>query len=161
MPPSPEIIKGIPAGAESETNSSAIDSGDKWDKTEVGVFSCCPTLMAKIGPTWAEVHAAAQEEEVAKNQALTWDDIVSKQLPGGAENWDAEEDSQSTVEPQFEDTIVEEEEDEEQVVIESVMEEELEQPVSGEPLTKELDEDTIDTISQDAMSIHAGEDDLQ
>ena len=34
-PPSPEIIKGIPAGAESDTNSSVIDSGDEWDKTEV------------------------------------------------------------------------------------------------------------------------------
>ena len=61
----------------------------KSDKTEVGVFSCCPTPTAKIGPTWAEVHAAAQEEEVTKNQASTWEDIVSKQLPGGAENWDA------------------------------------------------------------------------
>ena len=39
-PPSPEIIKGVPAGTESDTNSSAIDSGDKWDKMEVGVFSC-------------------------------------------------------------------------------------------------------------------------
>ena len=62
-PPSPEIVKGILGGAESDTNSSAIDSGDEWDKTEgVGVFSCCSTPMAKIGPTWAEVHTAAQEE---------------------------------------------------------------------------------------------------
>ena len=44
-----------------------------------------------------------------------------KQLPGGTENWDAEEDSQSAVESQFEDATIEEEEDEEQVVIESVM----------------------------------------
>ena len=54
-----------------------------------------------------------------------------------------------------------EEEDKEQVVIESVMEEELEQPMAGEPLTREPDEDTIDTISQDVMPIHAGEADVQ
>ena len=41
-----------------------------------------PTPTAKIGPTWAEVHAAAQEEEVIKKQDATWDDIVSRQLPG-------------------------------------------------------------------------------
>ena len=41
-PPSPEIIKGIPGGTESDMNSSAIDSRDDWDKTGgVGVFSCC------------------------------------------------------------------------------------------------------------------------
>ena len=67
-----------------------------------------------------------------------------------------EEDSQSAVEPQFEDATVEEE-DEEEVVIESVTEKELEQPVTGKPLTQELGEDTIDTISQDVMPIHAGE----
>ena len=33
-PPS-EILKCILAGAESDTNSSVIDSGDEWDKTEV------------------------------------------------------------------------------------------------------------------------------
>ena len=87
--------------------------------------------MAKIGPTWAEVHAATQEEQAAKNQASTWDDIMSTQLPEGAEDWDTE-DSQSSVEPQFEDTTVEEEEEgKEQVVIESVMKEEFEQPVAG------------------------------
>ena len=42
-PPSPEIIKGIPVGAKSDTDSSAIDSGDEWDKVEVGVWLHCPT----------------------------------------------------------------------------------------------------------------------
>ena len=151
-------MKGIPGGAESDTNSSVIDSGDEWDKTEgVRVFSCCSTLMTKIGPTWAEVHAAVQEEEVAKNQAPTWDDIMSTQLPESAENWD-KEDSQSTVEPQFEDaTIEEEEEDEEQVVIEPATEEELEQPLAGEPLTQELGEITIGAISQGKIPTHTGE----
>ena len=63
----------------------------------------CSTPTVKIGPTWAEVHAATQEEEMAKNQASTWEDIVNTQLPGDEENWDVEEDSQSALEPQFED----------------------------------------------------------
>ena len=51
--------------AESDTNSLAIDSGDKWDKTEeVGdVLMHCSTLMAKIGPTWAEVHAVVHRKK--------------------------------------------------------------------------------------------------
>ena len=121
------------------------------------MFSCCSTPTTKIGPTWAEVHTAAQEEEMVRNQASTWEEIVSTQLPGDAENWDVE-DSQSAVEPQFEDATIEEEEDEEQVVIESVMEEEeLEQPMVGEPLTQELGKITIGTISQEEIPTHAGE----
>ena len=136
-PPSPKIMKGIPGGAESKTNSSVMDSGDEWDKTEgVGVFSSCSTLMTKIGPTWAEVHAAAKEEVMVRNCASTWEEIVGAQLPGDAEDWDAE-DSQFDVEPHFEEAIIGEDEDEEQVVIESVMEEELEQPIVGEQLTHE------------------------
>ena len=77
-PPSPEIMKGIPGGTESDTNSLAIDSGDEWDKTEgVRVFSHCSTPTIKIGPTWAEVHAAAQEEEMVRNWASTWEEMVS------------------------------------------------------------------------------------
>ena len=44
--------------------------------------------MAKIGPIWVEVHAAAQEEEMIKKQDSTWEDIVSRQLSGGAEEED-------------------------------------------------------------------------
>ena len=64
------------------------------------------------------------------------------------------------VEPQFEDATVEEEEDEEEVMVESVTEEKMEQPVAGEPLAEELGEATIDPGSQDVVQIHAGEDDL-
>ena len=46
-PPSPKIVKGVLAGAESDTDSLAIESGDEWDKAEVGVWSRCPTLMGK------------------------------------------------------------------------------------------------------------------
>ena len=48
-PPSPEIIKGVPVGAESNTDSLGVeDSGDEWDKTEVSVWSCCPTPTSSI-----------------------------------------------------------------------------------------------------------------
>ena len=117
-PPSPKIVKGILVGAESDTNSSVIDSRDEWDKMEVGVWLHCPTLTLKLGPTWAEVHAIMQEEEMIKKQDSTWEDIVSRQSSWGAEkeDWGTEEDSQSATEPQFKDTTIEEEEDEEEVV---------------------------------------------
>ena len=136
-PSSAQIVKCIPGGTESDTNSSAIDSGDEWDKTEgVRALSRCSTPMSKIGPTWAEVHAAAQEEKVARKQAATWEEIVSTQLPGDAENSDGE-DSESAVDPLFKDAHIEEGEYEEDVVIESVTEEELEEEVAEKPPTLE------------------------
>ena len=157
-PLSPKIVKGMPAGPKSDTGSSVIDSGDKWDKTEVRVWSHCPTLTAKIGPTWVEVHTAVQEEEMIKKQDSTWEDTVSRQLPGGTEeeDWGREEGSHPAVEPQFEDATIEEEEDEEEVMVESVTEEKMEQPVVGEPLAEELGEATVDPGSQDVVQIHAG-----
>ena len=149
-PPSPKILKCIPAGAKSDTNSSVIDSGDEWDKTEgVGPLRCS-TPTTKIGPPWVEVHAAAQEEEMAKSQAPTWEEIVNVKPTGEAENWHVE-DSQSAAEPQFEDVIIEEEE-----VIESVTQEELEPPVTGEPLTQ-LCEVPWRHLGQKDMPTHAGE----
>ena len=81
------------------------DSGDEWDKTGGVGPSWCSTPTTKIGPTWAEVHAAAQEEEMAKSQAPAWEDIVNARLTGEEENWDVE-DSQSATAHQFEDVII-------------------------------------------------------
>ena len=92
--------------------------------------------MSKIGPTWAEVHTAAQEEKVARKQAATWEEIVSTQLPGDVENSDGE-DSESAVDPLFKDAHIEEGEYEEDVVIESVTEEELEEEVAEKQPTLE------------------------
>ena len=127
-PSSPEILKCILAGAESDTNSSVVDSGDEWDKTGGVGPSRCSTPTTKIGPTWVEVHAAAQKEEMAKSQAPSWEDIMSANPTEEEENWDVE-DNQSAVGLQFEDVIIEE-------VIESVTEEEVELPVAGELLTQ-------------------------
>ena len=65
---------------------------------------------------------------MAKSQAPSWEDIVNVKPTEEEENWDRE-DSQSTVAHQFEDVVIEE-------VIESVTEEELEPPVTGELLTQ-------------------------
>ena len=100
-----------------------MDSGDEWDKTEAVGPSRSSTPTTKIGPTWAEVHAATQEEEMVKSQAPSWEDIVNAKPTGEEENWDME-DGQSTAGHQFEDVIIEE-------VIESVTEEESEPPVVG------------------------------
>ena len=128
--PATKIVKCIPAGAESDTNSSIVDSGDEWDTTEKVGPSRSSTPTTKIGSTWAEVHAAAQEEEMAKSQAPSWGDILNTTPTEEGKNWDAV-DSQSAVEDQFNDVIIEDE-----VVIQTVMEEEeLDHAVAGKPLT--------------------------
>ena len=140
-PPSTEIVKCIPAGTESNTNSSVVDSGDEWDKTETVRPSRSSTLTMKIGPTWAEVHVATQEEEMAKSQAPSWGDILNTTPTKEEENWDVV-DSQSTAEDQFNDVIIEDE-----VVIQTVTEEEeLDHAVVGEPHTQqgEAGEDDVD-----------------
>ena len=146
-PPS-EILKCIPAGAESNTNSSVIDSGDEWDKTEMVGPSRSSTPTTKIGPTWAEVHAATQEEEMAKNWAPSWEDIVSGEPNKEEENWD-EEDGQSPTAHQFNDVIIEE-------VTESVTGEESEPSVVRELLMK-LTEVTGGSESQEDLSTRTGD----
>ena len=146
-PPS-EILKCIPVGAESNTNSSVIDLGDEWDKTETVGPSRSSTPTIKIGPTWEEVHAATQEEEMAKNQAPSWEDIVNGEPNEEEENWD-KEDSQSPATHQFDDVIIEE-------VTESVTEEDSEPSAAREPLTK-LTEVAGGSESQEDLSTCAGD----
>ena len=138
-PPPIKVMKCIPAGAESDTNSSIVDSGDEWDKTETVGPSRSSTPTMKIGPTWADVHAAAQEEEVAKSQAPSWGDMPNTTPTEEEENWDAV-DSQSAAEDQFDDVVTEE------VLIHTVTDEELDNAVAGELLTQqgEADEDDVE-----------------
>ena len=111
-------------------NSLAIDSGDEWDKMEVGVFPHCPTPMAKIGPTWVEVHAAAcKKMRWSKSRSQHGRILLIDNLPRcGRRDWDEEEDSQSAADPQFKDAPIEKEDNEE---------------VAGELPTEEPDEGTI------------------
>ena len=150
-PLSPEVFKGIPAGAESDRDSLGVEgnSGDEWDKKELGVWSHCPTPTTKVGPTWVEVHAAAQEQEMLNIQNMTWEEIVSKQLPGGmeGEDWDKEDDDQPTLGSQFEDTPIAAEASKEEIMEESVM---------GETPIKHVDEATVGPGSQDVVQIHVG-----
>ena len=138
-PSSTKIVKCIPVGAESDTSSSVVDSGDEWDKTETVGPLRSSTPTTKIGPTWVDVHAAAQEEEMAKGQAPSWEDILNTTPTEEGENWDAV-DSQSATEDQSNDVIIEDE-----VVIQTVMEEEeLDHAVVGEPLTQRDEDDKGD-----------------
>ena len=95
QPPSPALVKGIPAGAKSDTDSSEEDSGEEWDKKECGDWSRCPSLPLRVGPTWAEVHAAVQEQEALNKNAPMWEDIISKYGPKNIEeedsDWDKED----------------------------------------------------------------------
>ena len=135
-PPPIEVMKCIPAGAESDSNSLFADSGDEWDKTETVGPSRSSTPTTKIGPTWADVHAAAQEEEMAKSQVPSWGDMPDTAPTEEEENWDAV-DTQSAVEDQFDDV--------EEVLIHSVMNEpELDSPVDGEPQWGEAEEDDVE-----------------
>ena len=137
-PPVTKILKCIPAGAESDTNSSIVDSGDEWDKMETVGPSRSFTPTTKIGPTWADIHAATQEEEMVKSQAPSWGDILNTTPTEEEENWDAM-DSQSAAEDQFDDVV--------EVLIQTVTEgEELDHAVVGEPLTRqgEVDEDDVE-----------------
>ena len=139
-PPSIKVMKCILAGTESDTNSSIVDSGDEWDKTETVGPSRSFTPTTKIGPTWAEVHTATQEEEMAKNQAPSWGDILNTTPTKEEENWNVV-DSQSAAEDQFDDVVIEE------VLIQTVAEEkELDHAVVGEPLTQQggADEDDVE-----------------
>ena len=139
-PPSIEVMKCIPVGAESDTNSSIVDSGDEWDKTETVGPSRSSTPTTKIGPTWVDIHVAAQEEEVAKSQAPSWGDLVNTTPTEEEENWDAV-DSQSAAEDQFDDVVIEE------VLIQTGTEDkELDKAVAGElPMQLgEADEDDVE-----------------
>ena len=136
-PPPIKVMKCIPAGAESDSNSSIVDSGDEWDKTETVGPSRSSTPTTKIGPTWADVHAAAQEEEMVKSQAPSWGDMPNTMPTEEEENWDAV-DNHSAAEDQFDDVVVEE------VLIHTVTDEELDSAVEGEPQQGEADENDVE-----------------
>ena len=139
-PPPIKVMKCIPAGAESDTNSSIVDSGDEWDKTETVGPSRSSTSTTKIGPTWEDIHTAAQEEEMAKSQAPSWGDMPNTMPTEEEENWDAV-DSQSAVEDQFDDVVIEE------ALIHTVTDDkELDNAVAGEPLMQqgEVDGDDVE-----------------
>ena len=97
-----------------------------------------------------------------KKQDPTWEDIVSKQLPGGMEeeDWGREEGSQPVVEPQFKDAPIAVEASQEEVMVELVVEETMEESLIGELPAEHVGEATIGPGSQDVVQIHAGEDDL-
>ena len=149
--PSPQCIKGILVGAESETDSIGEDSGNEWDREECGTWSCCPSLPMKVGPTWAEVHAAAQEQKALEKDTTTWEDIVGKHLPEDIEGEDSDWDEEEcrVVESQFEDTAV---------AVEAETEDPMEESAVEVLPVGHIDEASVGLGSQDVVQIHTGED---
>ena len=152
-PPSPALVKGIPAGVESDTDSFDEDSGEEWDKKECGNWSHCPSPPLRVGPTWAEVHAVAQEQEALDRRTSTWEEIVRKHGPKGTEedsDWDKEK--QEPAESQFKDATL---------VADVEMEDPVEESVAEAPPAQHFSEASASPESQDMVQIHAGDDDLE
>ena len=42
-------LKGIPVGVEFDSETFEEDSGEEWDKKEHGDWSCCPSLLLRMG----------------------------------------------------------------------------------------------------------------
>ena len=96
------------------------------------------TPTTKIGPTWADIHAATQEEEMVKSQAPSWGDMPNTTPTKEEENWDAV-DIQSATEDQFDDVVIGE------VLIHTVTDEkESDNAVAGEPLAQQGEADGDD-----------------
>ena len=89
------------AGVESDSDTYEEDSGEEWDAKEHGDWVCCPSLPLRMGPTWAEVHATAQEWEALDRKDLAWDDRM-KHNDSEESDWD--KDDATWVKCQFEDT---------------------------------------------------------
>ena len=75
-PPATEFVKCIPAGTESNTNSSIVDSGDEWDKTETVGPSRSSTSTTKIGPTWRKSRGHSGRRNGEK-PGPSWGDILN------------------------------------------------------------------------------------
>ena len=83
QPHSPMLVQGIPMGEEESDMDSfgeLSDSGEKWDKTEHGSWSCCPTLSLGEGPTWAEATAEMQRRVIVEKESPTWEEVICSSL---------------------------------------------------------------------------------
>ena len=149
-PPSPTLMKGVPAGAKLDTDSlKEEDSGEEWDKKKRGNWSHCCSLPLRVGLTWAEVHAVVQEWEVLEKNAPTWEDIISKPQPKKTEEekdsyW--EKDNRGPVEFQFKDAAPMAETDMDTV----------EESTAEAPQVQDISEASVGPGSQDMVQIHTG-----
>ena len=66
QPPSPMLVKGIPVGAKSDTDSYKEDSREQWDKKECGNWSRCPSPPLTVGPTWGRSPCSSARKRSAK-----------------------------------------------------------------------------------------------
>ena len=107
---SPMLMQGIPMGEESDTDSfdEPSDSGEEWDKTKCGDWSCCPALPLGEGPTWAEATAESWRKVILEKDAPTWEEVIcnSPQKNTEKEDSDWDEDTHAYLwSSQFEDVV--------------------------------------------------------
>ena len=105
---SPMLTQGIPTGEESDTDSfdKPVDSGDEWDKTERGDWSCCPSPPLDKGPTWAEATMESQRKIIWGEDTPTWagnTQITLRCKDREKEDSDWDKDPHESAESQFED----------------------------------------------------------
>ena len=81
------------------------DSGEEWDKTECGDWSCCPALPLGEGPTWVEATTEMRRKVILEKDAPTWEEVIHDSLQKKTEKEDSDwdEDTCIPVESQFED----------------------------------------------------------
>ena len=103
-PPSPEIVKGIPVGAESDTSSSIVDSGDEWGQNRSCSIVTLPYSGTKNRPHLGRGARCCAGRKTNKRQDSTWHDIVSRGTE--EEDWGKEQGSSLVVELHFKDTPV-------------------------------------------------------
>ena len=138
-PPSTEVMKCIPAGAESKTNSSIVDSGMSGTKLrQLDLKELHPDYKNRPHLGWSPCGRSGggngEEPNPIMGRHAKYNSTEEE------ENWDAV-DSQSTAEDQDDDVVIEE------VLIQTVAEEkESDHAVVGEPLTQqgEADEDDVE-----------------
>ena len=142
-PPPSEIVKCVPVGAESDTNSSVMDSGDEWDKTETVGPSRSSTPTYKNRPHLGGGPCCCSGRRNGEESGPIVGRHHKYNPRRGGRKLGCMVDSQSArAEDQFDDVIIEEE-----VVIQTVMEgEELDHAEAGELLTQrgKADEDDVD-----------------
>ena len=150
---SPMLMQGIPAGEESDTDScdEPLGSGEEWDKTEHGNWSCCPPLPLGEGPTWVEAMAEAQRKVILEKDAPTWEEVLHNSLHKDTEkedsNWD--KDTHVPVESQFKDTAT---------VAETYMDTVKESTAEALPV-EDIIKASVGPGSQDVVQIHMGNND--
>ena len=113
----------------------------------------CPSPPLKMGPTWVEVHATAQEREALDRKTPMWDNMMKHK---GSEDSDWDKDDAVQAKCQFEDATTPASTADVATVVPT------EDPMDESPVVAPPEQKTealVEMQSQDVVQIHVGEDD--